>query len=253
MTFPVLVTEPQRTWVHQSGSLDEGIAQFFVTWCNYRCCSVLEKHFDGDFGHDQGKEIIFKGWPPGTKAENFAATQWVNHSLCRSRYWPAPPLSGQKKLFRYVKEKSIKSRTKMANWSENSIWKKHVPKWEHSGLTQVQNVFLGILERFFWEAARLMVREELFFYFFILFFLTADSASWLFRPVGPHQCSAESVASWAREFMPSLDALHLWDKCKNTMPCQSAQITMVMSLHQGWQQWHPQSRVLNRCASTQGA
>ena len=42
-------------------------------------------------------------------------------------------------------------------------------------------------------------------------------ASWLFRPVRPHQCSAESVPSWAREFMPSLDALHLWDNC--TTPC----------------------------------
>ena len=57
--------------------------------------------------------------------------------------------------------------------------------------------------------------------------LTADSTSWLFQPVGPHLCRAESVASWAREFMPSLDALHLWDKCENTMPYQSAQITMV--------------------------
>ena len=31
-------------------------------------------------------------------------------------------------------------------------------------------------------------------------FKTADSASWLFQPVGPHQCSAKSVASWAREW-----------------------------------------------------
>ena len=29
--------------------------------------------------------------------------------------------------------------------------------------------------------------------------------------------------------MPSLDALHLWDKCGNTMSCESAQITMVVS------------------------
>ena len=42
-------------------------------------------------------------------------------------------------------------------------------------------------------------------------------ASWLFRSVGPHQCSAESVPSWTREFMPSLDALHLWDKCESTI------------------------------------
>ena len=27
--------------------------------------SVLVKHFDGDFTPDQGKEIIFKRWPPG--------------------------------------------------------------------------------------------------------------------------------------------------------------------------------------------
>ena len=47
--------------------------------------------------------------------------------------------------------------------------------------------------------------------------VTADSASWLFRPVGPHQCSAGSVASWAQGFMPSRDALHLWDKCESTM------------------------------------
>ena len=27
--------------------------------------SVMEKHFDGDFTPDQGKEITFKRWPPG--------------------------------------------------------------------------------------------------------------------------------------------------------------------------------------------
>ena len=37
------------------------------------------------------------------------------------------------------------------------------------------------------------------------------------------------VTSLTQEFMPSLDALHLWDKCESTMPCQSAQITMVIS------------------------
>ena len=33
----------------------------------------LEKHFDGDFISDQGKEITFKRWLPGTKAENSAS------------------------------------------------------------------------------------------------------------------------------------------------------------------------------------
>ena len=51
-------------------------------------------------------------------------------------------------------------------------------------------------------------------------------ASWLFQLVAPHQCSAGSVASWAQEFMPSLDGLHLWDKCKITMSCQSGQIKL---------------------------
>ena len=32
--------------------------------------------------------------------------------------------------------------------------------------------------------------------------------------------------------MPSLDVLHLWDKCKSKMPCQSSQITTVISLAQ---------------------
>ena len=50
-----------------------------------------------------------------------------------------------------------------------------------------------------------------------------------------HQCSAGSVASQTQEYIPSLDAQHLWDKCESTMPCQSAEITMVMSfiLHSG--------------------
>ena len=37
--------------------------------------------------------------------------------------------------------------------------------------------------------------------------------------------------SWAgstHEFMPCVDAPHLWDRCERTMPCQSTQITMVM-------------------------
>ena len=33
----------------------------------------------------------------------------------------------------------------------------------------------------------------------------------LLPPVGAHLCSAGSVAIWTEEFMPSLDALHLWD------------------------------------------
>ena len=44
--------------------------------------------------------------------------------------------------------------------------------------------------------------------------ITADSC-WLFQPVGPHQCSAGSVASWAQELMPSLDAavLNVLSRC----------------------------------------
>ena len=30
-------------WVHRSGSLDRGIAPFFVTWCNYRCWFCVGK------------------------------------------------------------------------------------------------------------------------------------------------------------------------------------------------------------------
>ena len=33
---------------------------------------LLQKHFDGDFTSDQGKEITFKRWLPGTEAENSA-------------------------------------------------------------------------------------------------------------------------------------------------------------------------------------
>ena len=56
--------------------------------------------------------------------------------------------------------------------------------------------------------------------------LSVTVTSWLFRPKGPHQCSAGSVAGWAQKSMPNLDALHLWDECKSTMPSQSAQVTM---------------------------
>ena len=77
--------------------------------------------------------------------------------------------------------------------------------------------------------------------------VTADSASELFWPVGPHQCSAGSVASWAREFMPSLDALHLCDKCKTpchstvlNSPCDSngmyrAECSTGMQAHSTWE------------------
>ena len=41
-----------------------------------------------------------------------------------------------------------------------------------------------------------------------------------------------TAQSWTKEFMPSLDTSHLWDKYENTMPCQIAQITMVMSFAQ---------------------
>ena len=41
---------------------------------------------------------------------------------------------------------------------------------------------------------------------------TAHSSTDCFDHIGSHQCSAGSVASWTPEFMPSLDAPHLWDK-----------------------------------------
>ena len=77
---------------------------------------------------------------------------------------------------------------------------------------------------------------------------------WLFHPVESHQCSAGFVASWTREFMPSLDASHLWDKCESTMPCHARVLKSPWwwALRRGWQQRHSQSRVANKWASTQG-
>ena len=65
------------------------------------------------------------------------------------------------------------------------------------------------------------------------------------------------VASWTWEFMPSLDAQHLWDKCKNTMSCMPGIARECWDHHgddqapyKDRQQCHPQSRVLNKCSST---
>ena len=49
----------------------------------------------------------------------------------------------------------------------------------------------------------------------------------------PHQCSPESLASWTKVFMLSLDGLRLCGKCKSTMPDRSAQKPMVTSFAQG--------------------
>ena len=71
----------------------------------------------------------------------------------------------------------------------------------------------------------------------IMYFVTADSAGWLFWPVGPHQGNAEYVATWAREFIPSQDALHLWDKCKSTMPECSNRFFIYYFVLKVSQQW----------------
>ena len=65
VTLPVLITEPLRSWVHQSGSLDGGIAPFFITSCNYCCWFCIRKALWRWFTQDQEKEITFKRWPPG--------------------------------------------------------------------------------------------------------------------------------------------------------------------------------------------
>ena len=66
--------------------------------------------------------------------------------------------------------------------------------------------------------------------------MTADSLTGLTHKWESHWWSAGISGRLdivdTREFMLGLDAPHLWDKCKNTMPCQSAQITMVMSFAQ---------------------
>ena len=62
----------------------------------------------------------------------------------------------------------------------------------------------------------------------------------LFRPVGPHQCSAETWGrlTHMRTFMPSL----VLQACgqENTMPCQRAQATEVASFAQWPATRHPQ-------------
>ena len=67
--------------------------------------------------------------------------------------------------------------------------------------------------------------EKLFIYIYIYSKLQTE----LFRPVGPHQCSAETWErlKQMRTFMPSL-VLHVCGR-ENTMPCQSAQTTEVAS------------------------
>ena len=72
-------------------------------------------------------------------------------------------------------------------------------KWREMQITKNK---YNVLDWHFFGDTRLII--------FISLWWLQTVAIWLFRPVEPHQCSAESVASWAREFMASLDTLHLW-------------------------------------------
>ena len=65
--------ERSRTWVHQSGSLDGGMAPFFVTWCNYRSWFCVRKAlFTVFLPKIKKKKTLSNVGHQGTKAENFA-------------------------------------------------------------------------------------------------------------------------------------------------------------------------------------